>query len=131
MNLGGQGIGSTSSGGSGGGSFPAAGATEDTAAGTTITPAASTATWNVSAPVSGTNTYQLPLDAKPVVHTIGWKSGNAPIVDAPTASGWKLVNPVTGDMTATTYTYGQGGNGAGESYGWVADVPGKLMWPIG
>lgn len=130
MNLGGAGIGSTSSGGSGGGSFPAAGATVDAAAGpTTITPTASTATWNVSAPVSGTNTYQLPVDAVPAVHTVSWGSGNAPIVLAPAT--WKLVNPVTGDMTGTSYTYGQGGNGAGESYGWVADIPQKLMWPIG
>jgi hypothetical protein len=127
MNLGGQGIGSTSSGG-GGGSFPAAGATVDSAAGTTINLTANTPTWNISAPVSGTNTYDLPVDAKPVPHTVSWGSGLAPVVSVPAT--WKVVNPVTGDMTQTTYTYGQDGNGAGESYGWVADVPQKLFWPV-
>lgn len=131
MNLGCCGLGSTAAGGSGGG-LPAAGPTIDNASGSpTITPAASVATWNISAaPALSTNTYQLPLDAIPVGHIIGWGSGAAPVVDAPTAGGWHLVNPVTGDQTGTTYTYGQGGNGAGESYSWVADIPQKLMWPM-
>lgn len=93
--------------------------------GTTIPLTANLASWNRSAATG--NIYSLPVDTTPVTHTIGWLSGGAPVVNAP--GGWTLFNPVTGALAAS-YTYGGGGGGVSESYGWTADIADSIFWPI-
>lgn len=75
--------------------------------------------WNESEAYS-TVTYSFSADTGTFGHIIGWLSGSAPpVLEGP--AGWTFQSPVNGGI-GSTFTYGAGGNGAGERYTWRAIV---------
>jgi hypothetical protein len=99
------------------------GVTDDMVGGETIVFATNVASWNRSAPPSGTNTYLFAPDSITTSRTIGWLSGLPPVVEAP--AGWLLFNPLLGTLVSS-YTYAQA---PGEIYTWWSDVADKIVWP--
>lgn len=111
-------------GGGGGGAAYPVGSTDTTGGAVPVT--LNAATWNRSAAATQNN-YELPADTANWPHTISWQSGVAPLVTAP--AGWHVMNPVTGSTAGTTYLYGSGGAGVGETWDWVSDVADQIVWP--
>lgn len=95
-------------------------------AGGTINIAANTDTWNEGASSGVTPFYQLAADSVTVQHIIGWLSGATPVVLPP--AGWTVQSPVDG-LPHSRYTYGSGGNPAGERYVWRPIVALLMMVP--